>query len=201
MDPGLIVLIVYGGIATPGIVLAILRGRRDRRRQGRLSLHDGELLVAPPGLPPARTAMQVEREVVTGNWRVSVKGLEIARHLGFCLTGLTTRTSSGLGGRLVVQGTRGSKKAKRLFARSDVNAAVAVLCGASAYFKRIDLYPEGRLVVDANADANLDDLIERLLRFAVVLEAAIPFLEEDDIDLGSTSGSSSSAAFSIEIRS
>jgi hypothetical protein len=204
VNPDLVILAVYGVLFAVGLPLAVRRLRRDRLRQGQLSLHDGDTLVAPKALPPARLGMVVERTMIgpTNQWRLGVAGLEIARELGFRLEGLTTRTSTRVEGRLVVEGTKGSKKAERLFARADVNAAVAVVCGASASFSRIDLFPEGDLaiVVEGGSDAELADLGERMMRFAVVLEGAVPWLEQDDVDLGSTSGTTS-AAFSIEIRS
>lgn len=202
MDEDLIVVAVYGVMLLVGGPLAVARIRRDKQRQGRLSVHDGETLRMPQPTPSSRVHLLLAREGTPEGVRVTVSGCTLATQLGFRLEGKTQRTSSGLSGRLVVEGTRGSKKAARLFARSDVNAAVALACGASCSFKRIDLFPDGDLaVVVARGVGDLDDLCERLLRFAEVLEHAAPSLADDGVDLGATSGTTSSAAFSIEIRS
>lgn len=172
--------------------------------RGVLSAPDGQTLLLEEGRGQ-RAAYQVTRSMVTlmdGTvTRVAISGVEVSRELGFRLQGKTRASSSGLEGRLVVDGTKEPEKARRLFARDEVNLALRVLCGSRATFKSINLYPEGGdLVVDVS-DGPVDDLVERLLRFAEVIDAAMPHLGADVPRLGATSGSASSAAFSIEIRS
>ncbi len=202
MEEDLIGVAIYGVMFIVGVPLAVWRWRRDKQHQGRLSVDDGETLRSPQPTPSSRFHLVVAKEGTPAGLRITIAGCELAQHIGFRLEGKTQRTSSGLSGRLVVEGTKGSKKAERLFRRGDVNAACAVVCGASCSFNRIDLFPEGDLaVVVKNGVGDVDDLCERLLRFIDVLDRAIPSLDDDGIDLGATSGTASSAAFSIEIRS
>lgn len=203
-DDGLLIeLAIYGVMFLVGGPLAIWRWRRDKGRQGRLSVHDGQTLSRPADEPASRSTYVTAREGTPQGLRVTVSGLAISQHIGFRLEGKTERTASGLWGRLIVEGTKKSTRAERLFARSDVVEAVSVVCGASCSFNRIDLFPDGGdlAVVVKNGVGDVDDLCERLLRFAEVLDRAIPSLDDDGVDLGATSGTASSAAFSIEIRS
>jgi hypothetical protein len=191
------------GIYGTGIVLAVRRAARDKLQSGVLSAHDGEVLVlAEP--TPKRAGYSVSQAMIpllTGAvTRVTVTGVALGRDMSFRLVGLTYATGRGLEGRLVVDGTKNPVRARRLFGRDEVKHALRVLCGSQATFKRVDLYPGGRLIVDV-ADGHVDDLIERLLRFCEAIDTAAPYLDVDQPRLGSTSGSASSAAFSIEIRS
>jgi hypothetical protein len=211
MSIALFMLAFMGGLVGlygAGIVFAVRRAQRDAATRGVLSAPDGQtfLLEEHTGGNSARRAhYHVSRTMVAlpegAVTRVAVSGVEVARELGFRLQGKTRASSSGLEGRLVVDGTKEPDKARRLFARDEVNLALRVLCGSSATFRAINLYPEGGdLVVDVS-DGPVDDLIERLLRFAEVIDEAAPHLGSDMPRLGATSGSASSAAFSIEIRS
>lgn len=207
MSIAIVVLAFFGslvGLYGAGIVFAIRRTQRDAQMQGTLSAPDGTVFLLEEGRGQ-RAHYQVSRTMVTlaegAVTRVAVSGVELSRELGFRLQGKTSASSSGLEGRLVVDGTKEPDKARRLFARDEVNLALRVLCGSKATFKAINLYPDGGdLVVDVS-DGPVDDLIERLLRFAEVIDGAAPHLGADVPRLGATSGSASSAAFSIEIRS
>jgi hypothetical protein len=198
------VAVAYAVLATTGGLLVVRRLARDRRRQGQLSRHDGRLLAAPSTQRAgrARYRLRTQRRSLT-EWRLAVQGVEVAALLGFRLEGSTTQTAAGLAGRLIVEKTKGSGRARRLFARAEVNEAIAALCGSAAAFKRVDLFPGGDLAIVARCDKDVAraDLAERMLQLAEALDDAVPFLEDDDIDLGATSGTTSSAAFSIEIRS
>ena len=194
-------LIAYAIAALIGAPIVIWRVQRDRRRQGRLSVHDGERYRAPTPAPPWRRRYRVQRQPTAQGTRVAISGVELAAHLGFALHGKTVRSKDGVSGRLIVEGTNRARRAERVFARSDVNAAVAVVCGAVCGFHRVDLFPGGDLAVIVDDGDDTVDLAERLLLFANALDEAIPFLDDDDVDLGATSGTTSSAAFSIEIRS
>lgn len=203
MEP-LIVLGVLGAVYGTGIVMVVRRAVRDAQTRGDLSVHDGQLLMLHP--PRGRRTMYaVEQSAVMlleGHFtRVAISGVELSREMGFRLQGKTRATSSGLEGRIVVDGTKQPELARRLFSRDDVNLALRMVCGAKARFKAINLYPDGDLVVDV-LDGPTDDLVERLLRFCEVIDEAAGDLTTADVPrLGATSGSASSAAFSIEIRS
>lgn len=202
MDSDVVIAAVYAAMFALGVPFALWRYARDIERRGQLNLHDGTLLRPPTSTPPARQHMQTHVARTGGGHRLSIGGLAIARLLGFTLQGRTRRVSEQLTSRLIVEGTKGSARAKRLFARGDVNDAIAALCGGAGGFNRVDLYPEGELALTMEgAGRDVDDVLERLLRLAEVLERAAPAIDDDDVDLGSTSGSTSSAAFSIEIRS
>jgi hypothetical protein len=193
-------MLLLAMFAILGGPIILVRSIRDARRRGQISVHDGRLLRAPSPTPTARVRYAVTREAVGEGARIAVHGVELSEMLGFRLEGRTHRTSERLEGRLIVEGTKGSSRARRLFARSDVQQALASLCGAEVPFRRVDLFPYGLLVV-AVGRGDLEDATERLLQFAEVIDAAAPHLEHDDVDLGATSGNASSAAFSIEIRS
>jgi hypothetical protein len=193
------------GLYGAGIVFAVRRSQRDAELNGVLSAPDGHVFLLDEHGKGRRTHYHVTRTMVTlmeGTvTRVAVSGVELSRELGFRLQGKTRASSGGLEGRLVVDGTKEPDKARRLFARDEVNLALRVLCGTKATFKAINLYPDGGdLVVDVS-DGPVDDLVERLLRFAEVIDEATPHIGADQLRLGATSGSASSAAFSIEIRS
>ena len=192
------------GVYATGIVLAVQRTNRDKLQSGVLNVHDGQVFLLAENNDPRRAGYSVNRVMVpllTGSvTRVTVQGVELARDLSFRLVGLTHATAQGLEGRLVVDGTKNPKRAARLFGRDEVKSALQVLCGSQATFKQINLYPGGDLIIDVG-DGQVDDLIERLLRFCEAIDAAAPHLDTDRPQLGSTSGSASSAAFSIEIRS
>jgi len=205
---GLLVLGFLGSIGLfygTGVVLAVRRAQRDAATQGTLGVHDGQLLLLEDGRG-RRATYEVSRSMVAladGTvTRIAVSNVELSREMGFRLQGKTHASSAGLEGRLVVDGTKQPDKARRLFARDDVNLALRLVCGAQATFKAINLYPDGGdLVVDV-LDGNVDDLTERLLRFCEVIDEAAPHIGIADLPrLGATSGSASSAAFSIEIRS
>lgn len=193
------------GLYGVGIVLAVRRAQRDRETQGVLTAPDGQTFLLEEAPRGRRAHYQVTRTMVSlmdGTvTRVAISGVELSREMGFRLMGKTQATSSGLEGRLIVDGTKDPDKARRLFARDEVNLALRVVCGTRATFRAINLYPDGGdLVVDVQ-DGPVDDLIERLLRFAEVIDEAAPHIGVDTPRLGATSGSASSAAFSIEIRS
>ncbi len=192
------------GLYGAGVVFAIRRTQRDAEMRGVLSKHDGQMLAleAPTGRRAHYRVTQTMVPLMEGPvTRVAVSGVELSRVMGFRLQGKTTASSSGLEGRLVVDGTKEPDKARRLFARDEVNLALRLLCGSRATFRGINLYPDGGdLIVDVS-DGPVDDLIERLLRFAEVIDEVAPHLGSDEVRLGAASGSASSAAFSIEIRS
>lgn len=204
-------LATIAGVYATGIVLAVQRAHRDKLQSGFLNVHDGATFLLEENNALAaharRAGYSVQRVLVplmsAPVTRVTVSGVELAREMGFRLVGLTRATERGLAGRLVVDGTKNPKRATRLFGRDEVKEALQVLCGAQAAFKQINLYPGGDLIIDVLdvTDGPVDDLVERLLRFCEAIDAAAPHLDTDRPQLGSTSGTSSSAAFSIEIRS
>lgn len=204
---GFIVLGFFATIASvygTGIFLAVQRANRDKLQAGDLNAHDGQTFLLAEHNDARRAGYSVNRVMVPlmsgAVTRISVTGVELARDMGFRLAGLTRATAQGLEGRLIVDGTKNPKRATRLFGRDEVKSALQVLCGAQATFKQINLYPGGDLIVDVS-DGPVDDLVERLLRFCEAIDAAAPHVDTDKPQLGSTSGSASSAAFSIEIRS
>lgn len=197
---------VYGG----GALAAGIGIYRWRTRTGQLSRHDGAMLALGPKTSRRDTyVVHVEEvEMLTSSGRVvrvRVDGMDCARVLGFRLFAWTKPRGKDLGQRLLVKGNGPADVAEKLFASSDVRAALSTLCGAAAKFKSVNLYPQSSLVVDLEAAAGelmVDDAVERVLRFAEAVDRELPNATTRTLRLGAASGASGSpATFSIEIRS
>jgi hypothetical protein len=186
---------LYGG----GLGLAVWRGVRDGRRQGALAKHDGQPLL----LAAHQYRSTVERVFLdgVGKSRVRIDGVAAADTLQFRLRALTKPKGEVLDDRLVLEGKGSAELAERLFATDEVRAALQLLCASNGVFRGVDLYPGGALIADVESGV-VDDVRERLLRFAEAVDAALPRLPREAIaPLGAASGASGSpVTFSIEVR-